>query len=235
MVKRGPRKGLMKIPGLAPLYKFLYLHLRPQHIFLAEVQGQKMWVDPKDTVMSQSLIMSGRHDAEKYETELFKSVVKKGDIVVDIGANIGYYTLIAAKLVGEEGKVYAFEPEPYNFGLLLRNIETNGYKNIIPVQKGISNKRGMSKLFLSPENLGAHTLYNLDQERKFVEVETITIDEYFESEEKIDVVKIDVEGAEEIVLDGMQKIIKKNNLKIFIEPKKCGKEPFFTVSSSEHL
>ena len=68
-------------------------------------------------------------------TALVKRIVRNGDIVVDIGAHIGYYTLIFARLVGPKGKVFAFEPEPNNFNLLIKNIKINGYKNIIPVQK----------------------------------------------------------------------------------------------------
>jgi FkbM family methyltransferase len=84
--------------------------------------------------------------------------------------------LIAARLVGEEGKVYAFEPEPYNFNLLLKNIEVNRYKNIVPVRKAVSDKIGINKLFLSTEDLSVHTFYNLSGNTKSIEVETINLD-----------------------------------------------------------
>ena len=86
---------------------------------------------------------------EKYETELFKKMVQDGMVVVDIGANIGYYTLIAAKLVGNKGIVYAFEPEPSNYELLCQNIAINGYTNVVPIEKAVSKTSGKTKLYVN--------------------------------------------------------------------------------------
>ena len=72
-------------------------------------------------------------------------------VVVDIGSNIGYYTLIAAKILGSSGKVYAFEPEPNNYELLLKNIEVNGYTNIVPVQKADEWAFDLKTYVSSPE------------------------------------------------------------------------------------
>ena len=85
---------------------------------------------------------------EQFETEVFKKEIEKGDTVLDLGSHIGYYTLIAAELVGEKGKVFAFEPEPTNFVLLKKNIKINNYQNVIPVQKAVSNKNGKGRLYL---------------------------------------------------------------------------------------
>lgn len=85
---------------------------------------------------------------EKFETEIFKKEIKKGDKVLDLGANIGYYTFLAAQLVGEKGKAFDFEPKPTNFSLLKMNIETNSYKNVITIQKAVSDKTGKGRLYL---------------------------------------------------------------------------------------
>lgn len=108
---------------------FIISHLKSN---FAEVQGHKMFLDSKD-----SLRLSIHGIYEPLETELAKKEVKKGNVVLDIGANIGYYTLIFAKLVGEDGKVFAFEPDPTNFALLKKNVEMNGYKNVMFVQKAV--------------------------------------------------------------------------------------------------
>jgi FkbM family methyltransferase len=217
-------RGIDKLPLVERSYDILYQLLLKLYkdIILIEVQeGHKMYIYPhidrppyRDAIrrIIRNVIMNGVY--EEFETEIFKKRVKKGMTVVDIGANWGWYTLIAAKLVGEKGKVYAFEPEPYNYDLLLKNIEINGYDNIIPVQKAVSNKVGTVKLFLTQDNPGGlNTIYpyNHSLQRNFVEVETITLDNFFrDRKDKIDVIKMDVEGAEFAILQGMREILGRN-------------------------
>ncbi len=180
----------------------------------AEVQGHKMFLDSKD-----SLSLSIYESYEPLETQLVKREIKRGNVVLDLGANIGYYTLIFAKLVGEEGKVFAFEPDPTNFALLEKNIEMNGYKNVILVQKAVSNKDGKLKLYLSEYSMGDHAIFNLYEGCKFIEIEVIRLDDYFKNYEgKIDFIKIDTEGAEEQAIQSMLNLLKKNKtVKILTE------------------
>jgi len=210
-------KGLGRLPLVNRLNWFLYQHLKPKGYTLVEVQGNKMYVDAGDTGVAPALLMGDTY--EKCEVNLFKKLVSREMVVVDIGANFGYYTLIAANLVGDKGKVFAFEPEPENYALLVRNIEVNGYKNIIPVQKAISNKTGTTNLFLFEKNKGQHTIYEPRSYWKSIVVESITLDDYFsEQQDSVDVIKMDIEGAEILALLGMDRIIKQApNLKIFTE------------------
>lgn len=173
-----------------------------------------MFLDPIDTL---SLSIWGIY--EPLVTELFKREIKKGDVVLDIGAHIGYYTLLAAKLVGEKGKVFAFEPDPTNFGLLKRNVKTNGYKNVILVQKAISNKTEKIKLYLSKDNLGDHRIYNSHDGRQSIEIEAIRLDDYFKNhEEGVDFIKMDIQGAEGSAIQGMPLILQgSKNVKIVME------------------
>ena len=212
--------GIGKIPGVLAVYAFLFQFL--WHKTTVEIEGSKMYLNPDKLPESykktfRSYVMSGRWEA--LTTEMFKKVIKEGDTVVDLGANIGYYTLLAARLVGKKGKVYAFEPEPTNYSLLLKNIELNGYDNVFAVQKAVSNVTGTVRLFLDDKDTGAHTIYQPGGKRKSVEVESITLDEFFKDKKhNIDVVKIDVEGAEMAALCGMNRIINENeDLKIFVE------------------
>ncbi len=181
------------------------------------IENHKFYIDKWDTTVSQELLLSGKW--EEYETELFKKSIKKGDVVIDIGAHIGYYTLIAARIVGDRGRVYAFEPDPKNFHLLKMNVEENGYKNVILVNKAVADTDGEMRLFLNAENTGDHRIYQSGDQRKSVNIEVITLDKFFKNKNKrIDLIKMDIQGAEVRALKGSQRIIKENdNLKILTE------------------
>jgi FkbM family methyltransferase len=158
---------------------------------------------------------------EKGTTKLFTELVKEGMNVVDIGANIGYYTLLAARRVGPHGRVYAFEPEPQNFKLLTENLRLNGYKNVIAVQKAVSNKSGTVSLFLGMRGSGTHSLVSTrDYSKEAIGIEAVTLDEFFEKAgtPDIHVIKMDIEGWEMEALDGMRRLIMRNSpLKLVVE------------------
>ena len=89
---------------------------------------------------NDSMHLSFNPNYEKDEFDLVKRTIKKGDVVLDIGANIGVYTVLFAEIVGDKGRVYAFEPDPKNFALLKKNIEINKYKNVVLINKAVLNK-----------------------------------------------------------------------------------------------
>jgi methyltransferase, FkbM family len=167
------------------------------------VDGHKMFLDDKD---SMNLRVNGIFEPQ--ETELVKQEVKRGDVVLDLGANIGYHTLLFARLVGSEGKVYAFEPDPTNFALLKRNVRANGYTNVELVQKAVSDKNGKIKLYLCEENRGDHRIYDSHDGRESVEVESVRLDDYFQGyEREINFIKMDIQGAEMMALRGMRSLL----------------------------
>ena len=208
-------KHVEKIPGVLWVYRVLVGKFKPQDIILADIQESKMYIDPKDEFIGVPMLVEGY---EKYETKLFKKYIKENMGVIDIGANIGYYSLLAAKLVGKNGKVYAFEPETANYKMLLKNVEINGYTNIVSEQKALSNKNGKTELFLSKVNSGEPSICkkNISADDGFVEVETIRLDDVIK-DTHIDFIKMDVQGAEGLVLDGAENILRNNNLKIMME------------------
>jgi FkbM family methyltransferase len=176
---------------------------------MAEVNGKRMYLDLSDRGLSWPLFLRGVY--EDFETRVFKEVVKRGNVVVDVGAGIGYYSLLAAHLVGEEGMVYAFEPEPNNYGLLVKNVEINEISNVVCIRKAMSNKTGHAKLFLSATNRGDHRIYDLKDGRESVSIEVTSLDTFFEGQpRRIDVIKMDVQGAEAQVLEGMSSLIQEN-------------------------
>lgn len=210
------RKWVVKFSLAGNAYNFLYQHLKPKSITLMEVQGNKMYLDPSDIVCSLLLV---NVVWERCETVLFKGLVKRGMVVADIGAHVGYYSLLAAMRVGEDGKVFAFEPHPDNYSLLLKNIEVNGYKNAIPIQKAVSNKSGTVQLHLHPENKGGSRICDFPLSRQHILVSAITLDDFFKDKDyQIDLIRMDIEGAEMWAVEGMDKIISENkNLTIIAE------------------
>ena len=213
--------GIGKVPGVFAIHEALFKLLRTDND-ITEVQGSKMCVNPEGLPKSyiktfQSYILSSSW--EELTTEMFKKVLKEGDVVVDLGANIGYFTLLAARLVGKKGKVYAFEPESINYSLLLKNIELNGYDNVVAVQKAVSDVNGKARFFLDKNDTGAHTLYQPSDRGDYIEVKSVTMDEFFKDKKyPINVIKMDVEGAEMAAFSGMGRIIRENkNLKMFVE------------------
>lgn len=196
-------KGILKNPILNRIYYYLYDRIRPHGFVLVNVNNYKMYVDPSDRGVSLRLLT--RNSYENYETTIFKSLIKKGMTVVDVGANIGYYMLLAASLVGREGRVFAFEPEPNNFSMLKKNVEINRFKNIILVRKGVSNKNDTTRLFLNKKSKASHSIYSKIDSDRSIGIELIRLDNFFRSKENsIDAIKIDVEGAEPKVWGGGQ-------------------------------
>lgn len=175
--------------------------------------GMKMNLDRVDSLQ---LSLNGVY--EPFETELVKKKIKSGNIVVDLGANIGYYTLIFSKLVGDSGLVLAFEPDPQNFSILKRNVEANKCSNIVLFQKAVFNKNEILKNFLSDDNYGDHRIYNPGDRDKYKEVSAVVLDEELRDYNQIDFIKIDVQGSEQFALNGARQILSKNReIKIFME------------------
>lgn len=159
-----------------------------------------------------------------YEREtciLYESLIYPGMTVVDVGAHFGLYTLLAAKGVKEKGKVYAFEPEPSNYALLIKNIKANGYEDIVvTIKKAVSNKKGVSFLFLGAKESGEASLYKVPSvSTQNVVVEVITLDEFFEGEgwPEVHLIKMDIEGGEKEALEGARQLLERNQVKLIIE------------------
>jgi FkbM family methyltransferase len=182
---------------------------------VVKIFGNTMYLDPEDNL---ELSLKGVH--EPLTTRIFQKEINPGDTVLDIGAHIGYYTLISAKIVREHGRVFSFEANPSNYAILKKNIEVNGYHNVIAIQKAISNFQGNTKLFFEKSsNTRWSSIYNIHGEGKFIEVDVSTIDEILKDYTgRVDFIKLDIEGAEMAALRGMNNILKNNRkIKIVIE------------------
>lgn len=146
--------------------------------------------------------------SDRQERGQLQKVVRSGMTVVDAGAGIGIYTLLFARLVGSQGRVYAFEPSPVNFGHLEDHVV--GYENVTPIQAAVGDRMGRIGLFLSDELNVDHRTYDNGEGRRRIEVPVIRLDDYFSSGTRIDFIKIDVQGYELSVLKGAERIIHEN-------------------------
>jgi FkbM family methyltransferase len=127
---------------------------------------------------------------------LIKRLVKEGDIAVDLGASYGYYTMLLASLVGRDGKVFAFEPEPISYTHLLRNIKELKNRTVITVKKAVANKKGSAMLLVpkTGHRAGSHLMFGAENG---IPVNVITLDEYFKDKNRaIYSIKMDIEGSE---------------------------------------
>ena len=151
---------------------------------------------------------------EEATTRLLKELLSPGMFFMDIGAHVGYFSLLAAREVGARGKVVSFEPDPSNFSLLVKNAELNGYGELAAFNVAISNRAGEVTLFLSGLDNGRHSTYRQDLPlRGNIPVQATTVDTFLEQQgwPEVDLVKIDVEGAEGDVLDGMSHFLKQRH------------------------
>jgi FkbM family methyltransferase len=157
---------------------------------------------------------------EIYVSEMYEEYydIKEGNVVVDAGANIGLFTLKAAKAVGHSGMVIAIEPEMNNFRLLNKNVSANGLVNVVAIHKGLWSETGKSKLFVFGQR-GHHSMLRSRSETGYEEVEVDTLDNLLDSlaVKKIDFVKMDIEGAEFEACQGMNTLLGTAGVQLAIE------------------
>ena len=161
---------------------------------------------------------------------IMATIVKEGDIVVDIGANQGLYTVFLSRLVGQKGKVHAFEPDPRNF-LILKH-RTRKLKNVIIERSAVGNKKSRVKFYLD-KFMGMSTIYKDAGASPItcLEIDMVSLDDYFKGfKGDIALIKMDVQGSEPLVLNGMKDLIKKVKVLIFefwpLGIKAAGFDPF---------
>lgn len=178
----------------------------------------KMYVDPSDEGLSPHLMLDGLW--EVWVTEAILGFVRSGMTVVDVGANLGYYTLLLADLVGAEGRVHAAEPNPRMASLLRRSLRINGFSGRVSVCPDPLSARAGEKVVLHvpadlPQNghlradgVGLPGTYALT---------TTTLDDIV-GDGPVDFIKIDAEGAEQAIWQGMGRVLaRRNPLVVFIE------------------
>lgn len=176
-----------------------------------------MWLRSNKDIVSKYLWKYGTWELP--ESVISQRYVKKGDVAVDVGAHIGYWTLIMSQWVGPDGHVVAFEPETKNFQYLSKNVVYNNVKNTVIERKAVSNiESDVVKLYLTGGNSGHHSLFEIAETTSLQHVQQVSLDSYFKPGSRVDFVKIDTEGNEIPVLIGMLRVIEDNpNITIMSE------------------
>jgi FkbM family methyltransferase len=182
--------------------------------------GIVMELDGRDLV-TQTILINGVWEAQ--ESAFLDNNLKSGDVFVDVGAHVGYYSLLAAKLVGESGKVVAVEPNPPTIVRLEKDIALNPFKNILVQKVACTDKETTLKFYqASLENSGNSSMSQGNaKDGKEITVRGVPLDKIVEDLgiKRVDMVKIDVEGGEMSVLGGMTNIIATYHPKFAIDLK----------------
>lgn len=172
----------------------------------------------KDSVLSRLIW----NKFEKDETDYMCKVLKKGDVFIDVGSNIGLFSLIASKIVGDKGKVICFEPSPLTYTRLKENVTINNFNNLDVRNLGLSDSIGELTFYVSNNGYDAWNSFSPSADNKLelsIKVPVSTLD--FELNEidksKIKLVKIDVEGWEKFVLQGAKDFLINFNPIVMVE------------------
>lgn len=159
-----------------------------------DLGGFSMYVDAHDTLQ-----VTGSGKFEETETQTILGYVQEHTVMLDIGANMGYYSIQVGQKA-TKGKVYAFEPDPGNFAVLQKNLALNNITNVIVHNAALSDKQDTMRLYKHPFNVGDYRLYNDGDFTEYVDVPTIRIDDVITG--PVHLVKIDVQGFEYFALRG---------------------------------
>ncbi len=188
-------------------YTFLKVVLKKKKA-IKKVNGlYKMELELAGEKMDKALLLFSKR--EELETEIVKGTIKEGMQILDLGANIGYYTLLLSSLVKEQGKIYAVEPLPKNFENLKKNLGLNPKlkSNVILENVAISDTTGEADFFVGIiHNVGSLVKTDKAQTEQTIKVKTIAISEFLKNKPKIDLLRMDIEGAETKVFKDLKNV-----------------------------
>jgi len=184
---------------------------------IVQFDGFQMYLD-ESSYMDLSLYRQYLEDGlyEKETSRYVMNALKEGDVFVDIGANSGYYTLLASSIVGEDGFVYSFEPHPETFKRLSRNVKMNKMNNVKIFNMACSSYDGVGTLNVSKSSDGLNSLKQIPLTSNSIPIEVRKLDTVL-PDAVIDMIKIDAEGSEMDIITGASKILSKGKPNIIYE------------------
>jgi FkbM family methyltransferase len=207
---------LVKFLHLRPIFRKIYFYfLKPKdNIFKIQIDR----INAQFYVLKPEQLRSIESDkeGERQVIELLLHSLKSGDIVYDIGAHIGFYTILLAKAIGERGKVVAFEPEEESYKNLENNLRLNNLKNVLVFKNALGNESKKAKLYLG-QTIGNFSLVKTYEKEIGSQIVEIVNGDQFVKEKNLPIpklVKIDVEGFEYSVLQGLRQTLSHSNCEI---------------------
>jgi FkbM family methyltransferase len=192
-----------RIPIARSIYYNVYSRISHTLLDVATPFGP-LTVDLADRSVGQKLFLGRNY--ERRECEILARFLRPGMVFFDVGAHVGYYTLLASRKVGAEGRVVAFEPDPRNHQLLTENVRINELSNVEVVNTAVGSSERTLELFRDPDWTGDHRIHAVAG-RDSVTVRCTSLDAFCAGKTRPDIIKMDVQGAEGEVLSGMSRLI----------------------------
>lgn len=193
------------------------VYLGDHRALVATRWGAKMEVDTRDALLAPWLLLDGLW--ESHVTGWMHDTLKPGNVFVDAGANVGYFTLLGAKLVGSDGRVVAIEAHPATVEILRRNVVINGFRDRVAVWHRAAWSETADLKFHQRQHYAANSslasvgpdgLAALGDSEVAVEVPAVALDDLLDGLPRVDVIKVDVEGAEVKALAGLARTLTAN-------------------------
>jgi len=178
---------------------------RKDSLIKRKIGNHIMYLDQTDPGLSAALMNRKPRSPEREAAfmKILRQELTEDMTAIDLGANIGYVTLTMAELVGPSGRVYAIEPHPRNYSILVKNIEANGYTSFaFPYQMGISNVSGVSKFHISDKS-NLHSMSATKHSKASINIPISTLDDFMKDKGYPNFIKMDIEGHEVEALEGM--------------------------------
>ncbi len=215
-----PTRVMDRNPALNAIWRVLFYLFRPRRPFVLRTRHYRLIAHPGRGSLTRAVIRHGCW--EPRATAALIARLRPGGFAVDVGANFGHYALTLAQLLGEEGLVIAFEPNPAAFELLAANARLNGYRNLVVEQAALGETNGALALITDTESPGGHSFSaaNVSREGEAVTVPVNALDDYLARQgvtRRLDLLKIDVQGFEAKVVRGAAKVLARDRPTVLCE------------------
>jgi len=213
----------------------LYKASTASHLERVETADFALYVIGADPVVARELITTGEY--EPHVARPLRAALRPGAVFVDVGANVGYYSLLAARAVGEHGKVVAFEPSPANLKVLLLNKLTSGLDHLTVYPFAVSDREGLLSL-MKIVSIASSRRVTEDELRHLTDADLVyatTLDRALAGEPRVDVIKCDIDGHDFLAMRGATEVLRQRRPLVFAELNPNTLRQFSGVDPADYL